>query len=92
MHGSKAFLEQLACKLLIQVELADKKSESRTDHNIIISQLIRRKLTNEEKKCLCANLELNVMKINLKELESKLNLKYIILKIIIEKEIAIAIL
>jgi hypothetical protein len=55
MHGSKAFLEQLACKLLIQVELADKKSESRTDHNIIISQLIRRKLTNEEKKCLCVN-------------------------------------
>ena len=55
MHGSKAFLEQLACKLLIQVELANKKSESRTDQNIIISQLIRKKLTNEEKKCLCGN-------------------------------------
>ena len=55
MHGSKAFLEQLACKLLIQVELANKKPESRTDQNIIISQLIRRKLTNEEKKCLCGN-------------------------------------
>jgi hypothetical protein len=55
MHGSKAFLEQLACKLLIQVELANKKSESRTDQNIIISQLIRRKLTNEEKKSLCGN-------------------------------------
>ena len=49
MHGSKAFLEQLACKLLIQVELANKK----TDQNIIISQLISRKLTNEKKKCLC---------------------------------------
>ena len=31
MHGSKAFLEQLACKLFIQVELANKKSESRTE-------------------------------------------------------------
>ena len=37
-------------------------------------------------------LELNNMKIYLKELESKLTLKYFILKIIIEKEIAIAIL
>jgi hypothetical protein len=36
--------------------------------------------------------ELNVMKIYLKELESKLTLKYFILKIIIEKEIAIALL
>jgi hypothetical protein len=35
-------------------------------------------------------LELNVMKIYLKALESKFALKYIILKIIIEKEIAIA--
>ncbi len=45
----------MACKLLIQVELANKKSEPRTDQNIIISQLIRRKLTNEEKKCWCGN-------------------------------------
>jgi hypothetical protein len=37
-------------------------------------------------------LELNVMKIYLKELESKLNLKNFILKIIIEKGIAIALL
>ena len=36
--------------------------------------------------------ELNVMKIYLKELGSKLTLKYFILKIIIEKEIAIALL
>jgi hypothetical protein len=55
MHGSKAFLEHMACKLLIQVELANKKSYSRTEQNIIISQLIRRKLTNKEKKCLCGN-------------------------------------
>ncbi len=51
----KAFLEQLACKLLIQIELANNKSESRTDQNIILSQLISRKLTNEKKKCLCGN-------------------------------------
>jgi hypothetical protein len=37
-------------------------------------------------------LELNVMKIYLKEPGSKLTLKYFILKIIIEKEIAIALL
>ena len=40
---------------MIQVELAKKKSESKADENIIISQLKRRKLTNEKKKCLSGN-------------------------------------
>ena len=46
----------------------------------------------KKRKAYVGILELNVMKIYLKELGSKLTLKYFILKIIIEKEIAIALL
>ena len=42
MHGSKAYLEQLACKLLIQVELLKKGVELKPTQNTIISQLKKR--------------------------------------------------
>ena len=43
MHGSKAYLEQLANKLFIQVELCNKSfTDNKGSQNILISQLQKR--------------------------------------------------
>jgi glutaredoxin-related protein len=55
MHGSKAYLEQLANKLLIQVELCNTNFIFKGNQNILISQLKKRELNFEERNILSKN-------------------------------------
>jgi hypothetical protein len=55
MHGSKSYLEQLANKILIQVEISNRNIKSKSGKNIVVSQLIKRELNIEEKKILSKN-------------------------------------
>ena len=42
MHGSKSYLEQLANKILIQVEISNRNIKSKSGKNIVVSQLKKR--------------------------------------------------
>jgi hypothetical protein len=52
MHGSKSYLEQLANKILIQVEITNRNIKSKKSKNIVVSQLKKRELNKEEIKIL----------------------------------------
>ena len=59
MHGSKAYLEQLANKLLIQVEICSKSfTDNKGSQNILISQLKKRELNLEERNILSKNFKI----------------------------------
>jgi hypothetical protein len=75
MHGAKAYLEQLANKLLIQVELCNTNFIFKGHQNILISQLKKRELNFEERNILSKNFNIKTFLENVESSKIKIGSK-----------------